>query len=179
MKRIGLLIFLGLLQACDPYGFDFKKNPAYVLNEAFESVLSLDDEAFVEVTGKEALCLYGNQEGISYLRDNLTIDPDKVEIKPKMVENSNKHTNTPQFVGYWSYYHEKYLIDILDKKTKQELMKVLVECHYGFDGAKSDDYHQLKPKKYHKKECRLIKIIPSQFPALSISQKCEMLKVNL
>lgn len=179
MKRIGLFFVLGLLQACDPYGFGFKQNPAYVLNEAFESVLSLNHEAFIEVTGKEALCLYGNAEGITYLRDNLSIDPDKVEIKPKMVENSNKYTNTPLFVGYWSYYHENYLLDILDKKTKQELMKVLVECHYGFDGEKSDDYQELKLRKYKKKECRLIKLVPSQFAALPVSQDCELLRVTL
>lgn len=179
MKRIGLLLFLGLLQACDPYGFGFKKNPAYVLSEAFESVLSLDDEAFVEVTGKEALCLYGNPEGISYLRNNLTIDPDKIEIKPQLVKNSDEHTNTPRFVGYWSYYHERYQMDIFDKKTKQELMKVLVECHYGFEGEKNDDYQELKPRKYKKKECRLIKLVPSQFAALPVSPKCEMLRVTL
>lgn len=179
MKLIGLILFLGLLQACDPYGFGFKHNPAFVLNEAFESVLSLDHEAFIAVSGKEALCVYGNAQGVTYLRDRMSIDPDKVEFRPKMVENSNKYTNNPLFVGYWSYYHEKYLVDIQDKQSKRELMSILVECHYGFDGEKSDSYQNLKLKKYKRKECRLIKLVPAQFEPLAIPAECDLLKVTL
>lgn len=179
MKLFSFLILLGLFQACDPYGFGFKKNPAFVLNEAFESVLALDHEAFLEVSGKEALCLYGNPEGINYLRTNLNIESEKVEIKPKLLENSSKYTKIPQFVGYWSYYQEKYLIDILDKATKAELLKVIVECHYGFEGEKNEKYQNLKLKKYKKRECRVIKMVPFKFAALPLREACKPLKVDL
>jgi hypothetical protein len=179
MKLLSFLILLGIFVACDPYGFGFKKNPAYVLNEAFEAVIALDHEAFLEVSGKEALCLYGNPEGVAYLRNNLKIDSETVEIKPKLLENSSKYTKFPQFVGYWSYYQEKYLVDILDKTSKAELLKVLVECHYGFEGQKSDKYQNLKIKKYKKKECRVIKIIPFKFAALPLKEVCKPLKVDL
>ena len=179
MKLFGFLIILGLFQACDPYGFGFKMNPAYVLNEAFESVVALDHEAFLRVSGKEALCLYGNPEGISYLRSNLKINTTSIEIKPKLIENSSKYTKHPHFVGYWSYYQERYLIDILDKSSKKEMLKVMVECHYGFDGEKNENYQNLKSKKYKRKECRLIKVIPLDFQPLPIRTECIPLKVTL
>jgi hypothetical protein len=179
MKRFSFLILLGLLQACDPYGFGFKMNPAFVLNEAFKSVLALDHEAFLDVSGKEALCLYGNPEGISYLRGNLNLDADKVEIKPKLIENSSKYTKAPHFVGYWSYYQEKYQINILDKATKDELLQVVVECHYGFEGEKKESYQNLKLKKYKMKECRVIKMIPLKFSALPLRDECQPLRVDL
>lgn len=179
MKLFCVLMILGLFQACDPYGFGFKMNPAYVLNEAFESVMALDHEGFLEVSGKEALCLYGNPEGITYLRTNLKVDARNTEIKPKLLENSSKYTKSPHFVGYWSYYQERYLIDVLDKGTQKEMLKVIVECHYGFAGEKSDKYQNLKTKKYKKRECRLIKVIPLNFEPLPIRTECIPLKVTL
>ncbi len=179
MKLFSFLILLGLIQACDPYGFGFKMNPAFVLSEAFKSVVALDHEAFIEVSGKEALCLYGNPEGISYLRDNLHIDKDNINIDPKLIANSSMYTKQPHFVGYWSYYQERYQVDISDKETKEELLKVVVECHYGFEGEKSTKYENLKIKKYKKKECRVIKLIPSKFPVLPMREECKPLKVDL
>jgi hypothetical protein len=179
MKVLFLLVLTILLSSCDPYGFGFKKNPAYVLDRAFDSILALDYESFIKVSGKEALCLYGNLEGLGYLRDKISLKPSQIDIKPKLVENASTYTNAPLYVGYWSYYNEKFHIDILDKNTKRDLIKVLVECHYGFEGEKSDSYKQLNLKKYRKKECRLIQIIPVEFSPLSMTSRCEMLKVSL
>lgn len=179
MKLMSFFLLLSTLIGCDPYGFGFKHNPAYVLNEAFEAVLAQDPDAFNAVSGKEALCLYGNVAGVTYLKNNLKIDVEKVEIKPKLIENSSHYTNLPQHVGYWSYYNERYQVDILDKNTKEEFFKVVVECHYGFEGEKSDKYKELKLRKYKKKECRVIKVIPFHFPSLKMTKECEPLKVNL
>lgn len=180
MKLLSFVLLLGLFQSCDPYGFGFKMNPAFVLNEAFNSVLALDHEAFLDVSGKEALCLYGNPEGVSYLRNNLNIDNKNIEIKPKLISNLSKHTETPKFVGYWSYYHEIYQVDILDKTTKEELLRVVVECNYGFEGKKRPEYSKvMKMKKYKMRECRLIKVVPSKFPVLPLREECKPLKVDL
>ena len=179
MKVLSFIILLGIFQACDPYGFGFKMNPAFVINEAFESVQALDHEALLKVTGKEALCLYANHNGVAYLRGNLNIDNEKVEIFPKLVENSSKYTRYPHYVGYWSYYQERYLVDILDKTNKSNILNVLVECHYGFEGEKRDEYQNLKLKKYKKKECRIIKMLPSKFASLPMRDACIPLKVEL
>ncbi len=179
MKRIGTILFLGLLQACDPYGFGFKNNPAFVVNEAFKAVNELTPESFIEISGKEALCLYGNLEGMAYLKSHMNLNSDNVEIKPKLIENSSQYTNAPKFVGYWSYYNEKYQLDISNKDTQAELLNVIVECNYGFEGLKSESYQNLKLKKYKMKECRLIKIIPKQFEALPMTEQCQDLAVEL
>jgi hypothetical protein len=180
MNRLSFLFLLCLNVACDPWGFGFKKNPAYVLTEAFEAVLAGDPQAFNLVTGREALCLYGNDTGLDYLRRYMDVrNPDDVEIHPKLIENSSRYTKNPQFVGYWSYFHERYILDILDKKTKEELLKVVVECHYGMEGQKSEKYQNMKVKKYKKKECRLIKLMPSKFDSLPMNIDCMPLRVNL
>jgi len=179
MKLLGYLILLGLVQACDPYGFGFKKNPAYVLNEAFKSVLALDHESFIDISGKEALCLYGNSEGMAYLRTHLNQDSENVEIRSKLIRNSSIYTNAPHFVGYWSYYNEKYQVDIINKALNSEILRVVVECHFGFEGQKSDGYQNLKLKKYKMKECRLIKLIPAQFEGLPLRPECKQLAVAL
>lgn len=179
MKQISLLILLGLVQACDPYGFGFKNNPAFVVNEAFEAVRDLSPEAFIEISGKEALCIYGNLEGLAYLKSNLILNSEDFEIKPKLIENSSQYTNSPKFVGYWSYYNEKYQLDISHKANQAELLNVIVECNYGFEGLKSEGYQNLKLKKYKRKECRLIKIIPKQFEPLPLTEQCQDLSVDL
>ena len=179
MKLFGFLFMLGLIQACDPYGFGFEKNPASILNKAFESVQALDPEAFLEVSGKEALCLYGNSDGVDYLRSNLNVNSENIEFKSKLLENSSRYTNIPRFVGYWSYYEETYLIDILDKASKEEIIKVLVECHFGFEGEKNEKYRNLKLKKYKMKECRVVKMIPFKFQALPMRAECLPLKIDL
>lgn len=55
MKSFGILLILITVAGCDPYGFGFKKNPAYVLDEAFKAITNQDTETFLEMTGKEAL----------------------------------------------------------------------------------------------------------------------------
>jgi len=179
MKLFGTIVLLFLVQACDPYGFGFKQNPANVLNQAFKSVLTIDPERFLEISGKEALCIYGNNEGMTYLNSNLNLNPDNIEIKPKLIENLSRYTKSPQFVGYWSYYNEKYEVDILDKTTNSDLLKVIVECHYGFEGQKKEAYQNLKLKKYKKKECKVIKLTTFHFEGLPMRAECAPLSVEL
>lgn len=181
MKLFGLLILLGLFTACDPYGFGFKMNPAYVLDEAFQSVMALDFDAFNKVSGKEALCLYGNANGMAHIRSNLSINKDKVEIKPKLISNFTKATPVPEYVGYWSYYRETYQVDILDRDTKEELLRVAVECHYGFEGKKKAEYKEkMKLTKYKKRECQLVKVLPTaKFKVIPMNNECKLLEVKL
>lgn len=177
MKRCALFLLLLSTVACDPYGFGFKKNPAYVLDEAFKAISNLDSETFIEMSGKEALCVYGNQNGIQYLKEKVVLNPENVKLKPTMLET--QHFTAPKFVGYWSYYHERYQIDINDKTNNELLLKAIIDCEYGTDGAKSAKLINLKPQKYKKKECRVIKVIPQKFPALPIPSKCDNLRVDL
>lgn len=177
MKSFGLFLILITLAGCDPYGFGFKKNPAYVLDEAFKAITNQDTETFLEMTGKEALCTYGSPEGIAYLKDRVTLSPENVKLKPTVLEN--RHYTNPKFVGYWSYYHERYQIDILDKITSEVLLKAIVDCEYGTEGEKSDKLINLKPKKYKKKECRVVKVIPQTFQELPMSTRCDTLRITL
>lgn len=177
MKRLSFLLLLVSFVACDPYGFGFKKNPAYVLDEAFKAVTNLDTESFLEVTAKEALCVYGNEKGLAYLKEKAILNVENVKIKPNVL--TSKHHKVPVFVGYWSFYSERYQIDIEDKISKKNLMKTIVDCEYGTEDDKSEKWIGRNPKDYKKKECRLIKVVPYEFKALEIPKKCEPLKVKL
>jgi hypothetical protein len=177
MKSFGALLILLTLVGCDPYGFGFKKNPAYVLDEAFKAISNLDTETFLEMTGKEALCIYGTPAGVAYLKENVKLTPENVKLKPTVLQN--RHFTGPKFVGYWSYYHERYQIDIHDKISNEVLLKTIVDCEYGIDGEKADKYINMKPKKYKKKECRVSKVLPKTFAELPLPSKCEDLRVNL
>lgn len=191
MKLLGLLILLGIFAGCDPYGFGFKKNPAYVLNEAFQAVLNsqtnndLDRneniKAFLSATGKEAYCLYGNQAGLTYLYNNLNIDPKEVEIIPRIISNYTKHTPTPIFsTSFWSYYQERYKLEILHAVTREDLFSVIVDCHYGFAGQKRPEHAKVMSKqKYKMKECRVVKMVPMKFKALPMTSLCMPLKIDL
>lgn len=177
MKFFGFLFIFASIVACDPYGFGFKKNPAYVLDEAFKAVSNLDVESFLEVTGREALCVYGNEKGLNYLKDNMELTPQHVELKPTVLEN--QHYNTPKFVGYWSYYNERYRIEVQDKVTGEVLLETIVDCDYGINGQKNDKYINMKPSKYKVKECQAIKFMPKKFKALPVSEKCNSLRIVL
>lgn len=176
MKVLRLIVLLNLV-ACDPYGFGFKKNPAYVLDEAMKAISNLDDKSFLEVTGKEALCIYGNEIGISYLKSRITFDPGNIKLVPTLL--NSLHFTAPAYVGYWSYYHERYQVDITDKRSSEKVFKVIVDCEYGTDSVKNERLINLKKTKYKKKECRLVKVIPQSFPALPLAERCKKLEVSL
>jgi hypothetical protein len=177
MKNLGFLLLLFSVLACDPYGFGFKKNPAFVLDEALKAVINLDTASFLEVTGKEVLCVYGNHQGIQYLKDMVTLHTENIKLEPTVIETL--HYAVPRFVGYWSYYHERYEINFLDKTTSESMLRAIVDCEYGTVEEKNEKFMNLKPNKYHKKECRLVKLRPVTFSSLPIPKKCEGLRVVL
>ena len=177
MKTLAFITLIILSVGCDPYGFGYKKNPAFVLDEAFKSISNLDTESFLEVSGKEVLCVYGNEKGMNFLKTNLTIDPESLKIHPKVLES--KHFKIPRYVGYWSYYHERYQIEIEDKTKSERILKAIVDCEYGTDREKNEKFINLKPKKYRIKECRLVKMVPLKFSSLGTPSKCDDLRVPL
>ena len=111
MKFFVLISALLTLASCDPYRFGFKKNPAFVLDETFKSISHLDHLSFLELTSKEALCVYGNVEGVKYLKENIQFNPEEIGFIPSVLET--KYFKIPNFVGYWSYYFERYYVFFL------------------------------------------------------------------
>lgn len=176
MKYIFLTLILGTFLACDPYGFGFKNNPAQVLDLALTAILNQDVESFADISSDEALCVYGNQEALDYLHERVKITSEDIKLSWKTRET---HLDRPEFVGFWSYFTSRYFIDIKDREEKETLAQVVVDCHYGTEGAKDDRYLKLEAKKYPAKNCRLIKVIPLTFAALPTPQVCEKLVVAL
>lgn len=176
-KLIINLLFLVLLVACDPFNFGFKKNPTYVLNETFVAIKNLDQQSFVEVTGKEVLCVYGNPEGLAYLKRHIEFEVNDVNITPVMI--SETYAKSPKFVGFWSYLQERYKIEVVDEKTMLPLLNAYLDCDYGTDLEKSDKLLNLPREKYRKKECHLIKVEPVVFRPLPLPKACEIMKIQL
>lgn len=175
--KIMTVLMLVLLCSCDPYGFGYKKNPAYVLDEAFKAIENLDLESFLEVTGKEALCLYANDKALDFLKNKIQIQVENLNLVPKVLKTS--HYTHPVFVGFWAYYNEIYQVQITNKQTSQVLMETVIECNFGQDGEKKSKYQNLKPKNYKIKECRAIKLIPLNFEPIKNDERCSRLRVNL
>jgi hypothetical protein len=177
MKRFIFPLLIFLIVACDPFDFGFKHNPAYVLDRAFNSIQNLDNESFLEISGKEALCLYGSSNGLIHLKNK--IEQDISELKPVAKLINSKRNTSAEFVGYWSYYTERYQVLISENRSEEEVLEIIIDCYYGTDSEKDDKFKELKPKEYPKKECRLVKIIPKKFKALEISSRCKMFEVKL
>ena len=177
MKSLIFILALFALTGCDPYKFGFKKNPAYVLDEAFKSITNLDTQSFMEVADKEFFCSYGNNQGVNFLKENLSLKQETLKFEPKVLDT--EHYNIPRYVGYWSYYHERYQIDIQDKETNESLLRAIIDCDYGTDGQKNEKFINLKPKKYKTKECKIVKIVPKTFNNLPLEKKCMLLQVSL
>ena len=179
MKILAMLALTLFVIACDPYGFGFKKNPAYVLDQALKAIQNMDDESFLEISGKEALCLYGNKEGITYLHEQVRADVQNVKLKHKEV-GELKVLTAPEYVGFWSYMRQRYVVEIQQKSDGALQGTLVVDCHYGADGEKKASYTRVKdPKKFKKKECRITKIIPATFQALAVTNRCQNLAVEL
>ena len=175
MKLFWPLLSLLSVTSCDPYGFGYKMNPAYILDEAHKAIVNLDRLTFLEITGREALCVYANPEGMQHLKTHLS---GKLEIKSTPALHSSDFYDIPMYAGFWVYLSERYKISIVDRVKKIEVQTV-VDCYYGVEGSKDRKYIRQKPQKYKRKECRLIKITPVFFPALPLSKKCENLRVTL
>ncbi len=179
MKILAIVSFTFFVIACDPYGFGFKKNPAYVLDQALKAIQNMDDESFLEISGKEALCLYGNKEGITYLHEKVRADVQNVQLKHKEVGALQK-LPAPEYVGFWSYLRQRYTVEIQQKSDKAVLGTLVVDCNYGSPHEKKPSYARISdPKKFKVKECRIIKIIPATFQALPVGSNCETLSVQL
>lgn len=179
MKILAMLALTLFVIACDPYGFGFKKNPAYVLDQALKAIQNMDDETFLEISGKEALCLYGNKEGITYLHEKVRADVQNVKLKHKEV-GELKVLSAPEYVGFWSYMRQRYVVEIQQKSDSVVLGTLVVDCHYGADGEKKATYLRVKdPKKFKKKECRITKIVPANFQPLAVTNRCQDLTVTL
>lgn len=179
MRPILFFILMITIIACDPYKFGFKYNPAFVLDEALKSIFNMDEESFLEVSGGEALCIYGNSNGMTYLKENVRIGSQDVKLKWKTFD---KKLEVPEYVGFWSFFNSKYVIDIQDKKSDVVYAQVLVDCHYGISGPRPENIERLlnlRPKNYKTKECRLIKVMPGTFKPLPLPEKCKPLKVDL
>jgi hypothetical protein len=171
---MGFMFFVIL--ACDPLEKGYKKNPAYVLDQAFRAINNLDRLSFREVTSKEALCLYGNDQGLDYLKLNLDFNVKEINVIPKLLES--RHYSSPLYVGYWSYYKERYSVEIYHKVRSDLIITSIVECDYGTEDQKNDRLINQKPGTYQKKECKIVKIIPESFPGLADQKKCNFLKVT-
>ena len=176
-KLITNLLLLTLLVSCDPFNFGFKKNPAYVLNETFVAIKNVDHQSFIEVTGKEVLCIYGNPEGIAYLKSHMEFDSDDVKITP--VKISETYATSPKFVGFWSYLQERYKVEVVDEKTLLPLLNAYMDCDYGTDQEKNDKLLNQPKEKYKKKECQLVKVEPMVFQPLPLPKACEIMKIKL
>lgn len=176
MKYVFLTLIFGTFLACDPYGFGYKNNPAHVLDLALSSILNQDVETFSDVASDEALCVYANTEAIDYLHERVKITSEDIKLKWK---TQDTHLERPEFVGFWSYFHSRYFIDIKDKEERETLAQVVVDCHYGTEGAKDERFQKLEPKKYPTKNCRLVKIAPLTFEPLPVPKACEKLIVAL
>lgn len=178
MKILAMLSFAFFVIACDPYGFGFKKNPAYVLDQALKAIQNMDDESFLEISGKEALCLYGNKEGISYLHEKVRADVQNVQLKHKEV-GELKVLTAPEYVGFWSYQRQRYIVEIQQKSDGAALGSLIVDCHYGSEEKKPSYLRARDPKKFKKKECRITKIVPATFQPLAVTDRCQGLIVTL
>lgn len=172
--KIGLMLLI--IVACDPLEKGYKKNPAFVLLEAFRAINIHDRVSFREVSAKEALCLYGNDEGLDYLKQNLDFTLQEVDVVSKLAES--RHYSAPLYVGYWSYYKERYSVEIYRKTTKDLIIKSVVDCDFGTEDQKNDRLINQKPGSYKKKECRIVKISPQSFPEIAEQKRCNLLRVN-
>jgi hypothetical protein len=179
MKILAIISLTFFVVACDPYGFGFKKNPAYVLDQALKAIQNMDDESFLEISGKEALCLYGNKDGITYLHEKVRADVHNVQLKHKEV-GELQVLPAPEYGGFWSYLRQRYIVEIQQKSDKAVLGTLVVDCNYGAANEKKESYSRIRdPKKFKVKECRITKIIPATFRSLPVGSTCESLSVIL
>lgn len=179
MKILAALSFILLVIACDPYGFGFTKNPAFVLDQALKAIQNTDDVSFREVSGKEALCLYGNKDGMTYLHEKVTTDAQNVQLKNKEI-GELQVLSSPEYVGYWAYLRQRYVVEIQQKSDKKTLGSIIVDCNYGVNGEKKESYLRVRdPKKLPQKECRIVKIMPATFSPIPMSARCQNLVVTL
>ncbi len=179
MKIMALLALTFIVIACDPYGFGFKKNPAFVLDQALKAIQNMDDQSFLEISGKEALCLYGNKAGITYLHDKVTADIQNIQLKHQAV-GELQVLPAPEWVSFWSYLRQRYIVEIQQKSDKTVLGTLVVDCNYGGGNEKKPEFNRVRdPKKFKFKECRITKIIPATFAPLEMTSRCSSLIVTL
>jgi hypothetical protein len=177
MKWSLIILFLFSLVGCDPHNFGFKNNPDFILDEVFKSVQNQDVVSFLEFTGKEAFCIYGNESGMAYLKSKTQVDPNNFMID--LGTPIKTSFTAPEYVNYWSYYRETFTVSVTDVKAKKLALEAIVECNWGTDGQRDPKNVHLKKSKFRNKSCRLVKLVPKAFEPMNLPEKCASLKVNL
>jgi hypothetical protein len=177
MKILIFLLAAASFLACDPYNFGYKYNPTFILNAALRAIHNQDDVSFREISGREAMCVYGNQAGMAYLHERVRITTDSVNLRHVTVRE--EPYSSARYTGaFWSYYNEQYLVDILEKRTNETVGRILMDCNFGSD-VRNDRLIGVPKRRMPRKECRITKIIPVAFEPLPVSGRCEPLKVAL
>jgi vacuolar-type H+-ATPase catalytic subunit A/Vma1 len=54
------------------------------------------------------------------------VSTENIKLNPKLIEK--KHYPVAVWVGYWSYYHERYMVEIQDKESKNVIAQTVVDC---------------------------------------------------
>lgn len=176
MNALGFLLLLSVV-SCDPYNFGFRDNPAQILQDAVEAINTHDVQKFLKVSGREVLCIYGNEDGLDYLKRNSTIDPKNAKFNLTFIKET--YYDVPAYVGYWSYLNQRYMMDVTDQRDNSMIVQAVVDCDYGTEGERNIKFVNLKRSKYKRKECRVTKLIPKTFKALPLPERCGVLKVSL
>lgn len=172
MKVVLALLTLLLASSCEyaslKYGYYW--NPIKVLEEAHESLETNNLSQLTAVLTDKALCSYGSREGLNNLKGSLAkVDESSVQ-EPVLV--SEKYLSKPQYVGYYSYFQQKYVSRALDKYG-HTLFKVTILCNMG-----SPDFSQKLVNapfhQYETKSCSIVAIANLDHP-LETPSVCENL----
>jgi hypothetical protein len=177
MKFWIMIGLLATLVSCDPFRLGYDHNPAYILDSAVKSIENLDVEGLREVLAKEAYCVYGNEQGVHFLKEKLPTNYEN--IRPVLKEISNTHHSIPNYVGYWSYLTIRYRVEVQDKRSSEILLGAIIDCDFGIEGEKDDKWLNRKYSRYKKKECKVVKLIPNKLSVLMTPSSCQNLMVVL
>ena len=167
---LSLLLMLMLLGSCTyatlTYGYYW--NPLTVLTLADEALKIDDENGWTEVLSEKALCGYGTKEGMANVRSTFKkVDESSMQEPVKV---SSTYLQSPGYVGYYTYYQEKYVSKGLDASGKL-LLKVTILCNFGRTES-SKKYLNAPLSQYSTRSCSIIDIKNSDKP-LTIASYCE------
>lgn len=170
--RYALLIGVLALSACEVRDYGYKDNPFAILVNAHFAVRADDLSAFSKVFGREALCVWGSTTGMATIRDGLPSDIEN--LHSEIILSESHYLTYPRFVGYWSYFKQRYTAQLFDKNSRVQLAEAIIDCHFGVDGVKRESDRNQPMKYYPEKHCKVISFKAMSFRNVETPAECDM-----
>jgi hypothetical protein len=171
------LLILMVCTSCVYKDFGYKQNPLNVMVLAHKAIMKDDVDKLKTYLGGEAKCLYGNEEGLKVVKEQISKKLSKYRIS--LHKDSASFREEPRYIGYLSFYTEVYRLDIFEglKEGEKQIAEVKVVCDFGYQGTvEQEEATESNVQNMPIKKCKVHRVNGNLYDHIHYDEACRSLQ---